>query len=640
MLLIWGIISFLQMTTIPGYLAKAYLRLEPESRIQGWVYIFALSLLINYLMVFPLTLLGIYKPAIIYAILLIEGVLLVYFRKKNPRPPFFLEFKRGSTKIKQIMASHSILFNILFIISWVMIALFFYYQCSRLGGVFKIVDEALSWNRYAVEWFNNQLPEKSWYYPQLVPANWSMAYIIMQNADIQFVPRSIMPLFFIGILMIFLDLGLQKKNYIYLLGLIFYGLIGISLYGPTFITSGFMDIAVTFFSFLAFYVLHLHYSGNNQPRFQIKHVLLSILFASAAAATKQAGLYMLTIILAWTTVLIIKNRAYLDKKIIKKSIIALTLIIILVGLSWYIYRTITIIKGSDRPGIAEVTQQVHHSRGYLERFAFGFNKITHPNRVMMTKNRDLTPYVWLAIILIFFSFFHRRSRIITCVIIIPFTICWGLFFSYSYRNLSMAFPFMAFAMAFGAYWLFKKILPPKKNLVTNVEPSLPNTTIPVSEPTIPMTSTEFSPSSIPTHGLRVSFWHLLLGFAVIVLVLNFTLLNDAAIKKDQLEKQKEVGILKLNQILYQYYEKNGFEGKIFSKYRHLRVLPVLRDYWALNRDDEQVYYLLDNFNTKSKQRINAVKQKVKTGEYTLLFIYGKYWFIQVKHKMPKIEEKK
>ena len=634
MLLIWGIISFLQMTMIPGYLVKTYLPLKPDSRIQGWIYTFTFSLLINYLVVFLLTLLGIYRPAVIYAILLIEAVLLLYSRKKNPRPSFCLDFKRAAAKTKQFLNSHSILFNILFIISLLMIGLFFYYQCSRLGDIFKIVDEALSWNRYATEWFSNQLPEKSWYYPQLVPANWSIAYVIMQNADIQFIPRSIMPLFFIGILLMFLDLGLQKKNHIYLWGLIFYGLMGISLYGPTFITSGFMDIAVTFFSFLAFYILHLHYTGEGDRRtgFQIKHVLLSILFASAAAATKQAGLYMLIFVLVWNIILIYKNRVHLDKKTIKKTIAALALIIILVGLSWYIYRTITIIKGNDRAGIAEVTQQVHHNRNYLERFAFGFKKITHPNRVRISKNHDLTPYICLAIILILFSLFHRWSRVITSVIVIPFTICWGLFFSYSYRNLSLAFPFMAFAMAFGTYWfffsrdtgihwLFKKILPQKKKSAVLVENAA---TVPIA----------------PARGLRISFWHILLGFAVIAVVLNFTLLNEAAIKKHQLQKEKEVGILKLNQKLYQYYEKNGFEGKIFSKYRQLRVLPVLRDYYASDRDDDQVYYFLDNFNTKSKQRINEIKQKVKTGEYKRLFVHGKYWFIQVKHNKHKEEAAK
>ncbi|HLP45220.1 MAG TPA: hypothetical protein VK469_04700 [Candidatus Kapabacteria bacterium] len=621
MLLIWGVIAFLQMTIIPGYLAQTYLRLKTESRIQGWVYTFALSLTINYLLVFTLTLPGIYKPAVIYAILLIETVLLVYHRIKNPRPPFRLDFKHLWAKTRQFTAAHSLTYNILFFISLSITGIFFYYFFARCGDIFKMVDEALSWNRYAVEWFNNQLPEKSWYYPQLLSTNWSMAYAIMQNADIQFVPRSIMPLFSIGILMLFLDLGLQKKNTIYLLGLILYGLIGINLYGPIYIPSGFMDIPVTFFSFLAFYVLHIHYTGDNQPHLQIKHALLSILFASAAAATKQAGLYMLIFILAWNIILFYKNRVHLGKKVIRKAVALLSLIIILVGLSWYIYRTITIIKGTDKPGIAEVTQDVHHNRTYLERFAFGLDKIEHPNRI--TRNSDLTLYVYLAFVLLFFSLFHRRSRIITCLIIIPFTISWGLFFSYSYRNLSLAFPFMAFSMAVGVHWFFNIVLPKKQK---------------ITAPAIIPSAAETIPSSIPARGPRVSFWHILAGFAIIVAALNFTVLNEEALKKDQLEKQKRIGNLQLNQMLYQYYEEKGFEGKIFSKYKQLRVLPVLRDYWALDREEEQVYYLLDNFNTRNIKRTNEIKRKVKSGEYTLLFIHGKYCFIQVKHKAKEKEK--
>ncbi|MCX6582693.1 MAG: hypothetical protein NT166_21165 [Candidatus Aminicenantes bacterium] len=628
MLLIWGVIAFLQMTVIPGSLALAYLRIKPESRIQGWVYTFALSLIINYLLVFSLTLMGVYKPAVIYTLLLIETALMAYHRKKNkiPTPPFRLDFKNMAARIRQFAASNSLLYNCLFLISLFFIGVFFYYLFSRWGEVFRMIDEALSWNRYAVEWFNNRLPEKSWYYPQLVSTNWSMAYVIMQNADIQFVPRGIMPLFSIGILMLFLDLGMQKKKSFYLLGLIFYGLIGITLHGPTFIASGFMDIAVTFFSFLAFYVLHLHYTGDIQRAFQTKHALLSVLFAAAAAATKQAGLYILVIVLAWNIILIYKNRAALGKKTILKITCILALIIIFIGLSWYIYRTITIIKGSDKPGIVEVTQQVHHKRTYTERFAYGFNKIMHPNRV--TRNSDITLYVYLAFMLLIFSLFHRRSRVVTCVIVIPFTVLWGLFYSYSYRNLSLAFPFIAFSMAVGAYWFFQKVLPKKW---TPDAPDAPD------ESAIP-SSTAAAPAA-PGRGLRVSFWHLAVGFAVIAAVLNFTVLNDEAIKKDQLEKQKLIGNQQLNQKLYQYYKKNGFEGKIFSKYKQFRVLPVLKDYLALDREDEDVYYLLDNFNTRSRQRIDEVRRKVKSGEYTLLFRFGKYWFIQVKRRAKETEEK-
>ncbi|MDQ1354636.1 MAG: hypothetical protein QG657_4945 [Acidobacteriota bacterium] len=608
------------MTVIPGYLARAYLRIKPESRIQGWVYTFAFSLIFNYMLVFSLTLLGVYKPAVIYALLLIETALLVYHRKISKNPPFRLDFKSMVNNTRQFLAANSIIYNILLFISLFILGVFFYYLFSRWGEVFRMIDEALSWNRYAVEWFNNRLPEKSWYYPQLVSTNWSMAYVIMQNPDIHFVPRGIMPLFSIGILMLFLDMGMQKKNTIYLLGLIFYGLIAINLHGPVFIASGFMDIAVTFFSFLAFYVLHLHYTGDNQLPFQSKHALLSVLFAAAATATKQAGLYILVIVLAWNIILLYKNRAGLGRNTIKKISCIMALMIILLGLSWYIYRTITIIKGSDRPGIVEVTQQVHHQRTYSERFAYGFNKIMHPNRV--TRNSDITLYVYLAFMLLFFSLFHRRSRVVTCVMVIPFTIIWGLFYSYSYRNLSLAFPFFAFSMAVGAHWFVQKVRPKKWTAAAAVAPAAA-----VTAPD----DTDAAPA-LPGRGLRVSFWPLLVAFVVIAAVLNFTLLTDEAIKKDQLEKQKQLGNLQLNQLLYKYHQEHGFEGKVFSKYKQFRVLPVLKDYCALDREDKDVYYLLDNFNTRSRQRTEAVRKKVKSGEYTLLFKYGKYWFIQVKHR--------
>jgi hypothetical protein len=93
---------------------------------------------------------------------------------------------------------------------------------------------------------------------------------------------------------------------------------------------------------------------------------------------------------------------------------------------------------------------------------------------------------------------------------------------------------------------------------------------------------------------------------------------------------KRVGNLQLNLKLYEYYKKNGLQGKIFSKYPYLRYLPVLRDYWAEERDDPGVYYYLETFSRSNKQLVREIKQKLKTGEYTQLFIDGQYLFIKVK----------
>jgi uncharacterized membrane protein len=80
-----AVLSFLQLTVIPGFLMLTYFRPMPESKLQALLYTFALSLAINYLLVFSLTAAGIYRPITIYIILTIEMLLLLYYFTKRDK---------------------------------------------------------------------------------------------------------------------------------------------------------------------------------------------------------------------------------------------------------------------------------------------------------------------------------------------------------------------------------------------------------------------------------------------------------------------------------------------------------------------------------------------------------------------------
>jgi hypothetical protein len=590
MLFVLSVIAFLQMTCIPGFIALKYSRVTLESKLQAVVYTFALSVLINYLSVYLLTVIKIYKPITIYIILSIELLLLVYYRMRFHKPiGININFKLPSESFKKLSESNSSFYHVVFGLSIVVIVIFFYIFISRIKAVFYLTDPVLGWNRFALDWFHNQLPVNTWYYPQLIPANWSLAYVIMRSSDIGMAARSIMPLFSIFTTFLFLDLGLRKKNAAYFLGLIFYGIIIFYLYRSAFIAGGHMDIPVAFFAFLSFYVLHLHHA--DQP-FQVRNSILSIIFASAAAVTKQPGLYILIIILAWNFRLFYKNRTSLPGKTIIKTTAAVLLIIAAIVLSWYLPRLVLIHKGMENSGIHVLTQEIHQGRTYVERLQFGFDKIIHARD---KKDGDAF-FIYLALIFLFFSLFSRKTRNVSLFIVIPFTLLWGLFFSYDYRNLTMAFPFMAFSMAVGFLWLFDRLFRKSGHLP----------------------------------GLRLSFWHLVCFLIPLLIILNFTLFKEDAIINNQLTQQRHIGDMQLNKRLYEYYEKNGFEGKVFSKYPYFRFLPILRDYWSPNREDQDVYYFLENVRRPDKESVRAVKKKLKTGEYTLLFKHNEYLFIKVK----------
>jgi hypothetical protein len=604
-----AVLSFLQMTVIPGFLVLSYFHFTLESKLQALLYTFALSLLFNYLLVLSLTTAGIYKPIIIYTILSIEILLLLYYFTK--RSKIVLNFKDYLTGFKTFWETKPFFYKLLFVLSMVMIGIFFYFFISRIKAVFYLNDPVLAWNRFTLDWYHNHFPVHTWRYPQLIPTNWSIAYIIMQNPDIQFVPRNIMAFSPIGTTALFLDLALRKKESTYLLALLFYGTIIIYLYRPAFIVGGYADIAVSFFAFLSFYAL---YSANKEGVFDIKPCLFSVAFASAAAVTKQIGFYILFFILAWNLGIIYKNKSLSKKRTIKVLLSIILLTGIIVG-PWYVYKEIQIAKGIEKSELSMLTQKQHGNRtSYGERLIYGFKRIVNARGIP-----NVEFFIYGGLFLMLLSLFHKRIRYITLFIVFPFTLIWVFLFSYDYRNLTLAFPFMALSMAYGFDFLAKKFIsrPGKKP---------PKHGIPETAPKV---------SLIKWQNLRLPKYNIsilpLAGVITALLVLlNFTIFKKESIIKNQLTQLKNIGDIRLNEKLYRYYEENGLAGRVFSRYPYYKYLPVLRDYWAPERQDNNVHYFLDTFSRPDKESVKLVKKKLKTGEYTLLFKHNEYLFIKIK----------
>jgi hypothetical protein len=587
----------MQMTVIPGFLVLSYFRLTPQSKLQAMLYIFSFSLLINYLLVFSLTAAGIYKPLAIYIILSIEILLLLYYFTKQNK--IVLNLKDSLTRFITFWETKPFFYKLLFVLSMVMIGLFFYFFISRIKAVFFLNDPVLAWNRFTLDWYHNHFPVHTWRYPQLIPTNWSIAYIIMQNPDIQFIPRNIMAFFPIGTTALFLDLALRKKESTYLLALFFYGAIIIYLYRPAFIVGGYPDIAVSFFAFLSFYVL---YSANKQGVFDIKSCLFSVVFASTAAVTKQIGFYILFYILAWNLWVIYKNKTLPGKKIIKVLLLMALFTVIIVG-PWYVYKEIQIAKGIEKSELSMLTQKQHGNRtSYGERFIYGFKRIVNARGLP-----NVEFFIYGGLFLILLSLFHKRIRYITLFIVFPFTLIWIFLFSYDYRNLTLAFPFMALSLAYGCRFLVRKFIP------------LPGKKPPGPEIT-----------GTPAKVLNISILPLAGVIIALLILLNFTVFKKELIIKNQLTQLKNIGDIHLNEKLYRYYEENGFAGRVFSRYPYFKYLPVLRDYWAPERQDRSVHYFLDTYGRPDKESVRSVKKKLETGEYTLLFKHKEYLFIKVK----------
>lgn len=594
-----GLLAFFQSVFIPGFiLLKLKPGWAPGSKVGRAVYGFGLSLLVNYLLVFGLTAVGLYIPAVLYMIITLEILVLVYIYKEQSRNRGYLEFDiPGYTgALKRFTGARPLVYNILLVVAFGVILVYGFYFFYFLGTVFEHWDPVTGWNRFAVDWAANHLPVDTWRYPQLIPCNWSISYVMMQNPGVQSFARAIMPLFALANLLLFLDLAIQKRKSIYLLGLIFYGGLLGYLYGPSYIVSGYMDIPVSFFGFLAFHAWH--------SREDINGSLGAMIFACAAGVTKQAGLFILIILLIWVIARLItwKKKGIVSGSQVRKYLVIIFFLVLVITGGWYILKEVQIHQGLDRSEV-EMVQQAHGIAPLGERVEMAFQGL------LVHRHRVLQPLVLGMFFLMLLGLFHSGSRGPALFIMLPFTVIWALFFSYDLRNLALGVPFMAFSAGCGAEVLKKFLV----RLGQRVKIKIP---------------------------VIWALVFLLMG----LIVLNFMVFKPGVIVKHQELKKMKVGDAGLNDLLYDYHKKKGLTGKIATNYLYLKFLPGLQDYYfyrpgRLNMEfldvldslaGRDIHFLLTPIVQKRETEVyKRFWDKIKNKSFQLIFKWKGYHFIKI-----------
>lgn len=261
---ITGILAILQITLLPGMLVLRWRKVRAGA-IQFLAYAFGLSLLINYLIVFLLAALKLYTRLTLGMLIASELFFLVGAYRDILSLPLgeatqrlwhaltsWLASLRLEIKVRD--DSNQTLINLTrlgFLLGAFVLAIgsiLWMLQVYRLnlGTVFNSWDAVISWNRWAVAWAGNQIPPDTGYYPQLLPANWSLTYVAMNNPAVQFFAKSLAPLFLLWIFLLLFDLGLDGKTFGFFLAITITRLITKKFTGE-FIAEGYSDIPATFF---------------------------------------------------------------------------------------------------------------------------------------------------------------------------------------------------------------------------------------------------------------------------------------------------------------------------------------------------------------------------------------------------------
>jgi hypothetical protein len=180
--------------------------------------------------------LGIYIKIILIVLVLGELITLIWLYSSNLRQPIknsleavwdgindfvgFLIPKRPNGDSSSLYYLLDVLFLLLSIknIIWA-----FNLFIHNLGTVFSSWDAVVSWNQWAIAWAASQVPMYTRFYPQLIPANWSITYVLLGTTEIQFFAKSIMPLFALLMLLGLFNLSLQTRNYYFLISIVLLG---------------------------------------------------------------------------------------------------------------------------------------------------------------------------------------------------------------------------------------------------------------------------------------------------------------------------------------------------------------------------------------------------------------------------------
>lgn len=432
-----GMLAFSQMTVLPGLLIQRLCRIR-AGLLERLIYLLPLSLIANYLLIFLLTSLKIYSRYTLIMVILPELAALLWVYKSALKVSFSqavsavresIRLELAPLRPQNLAEIATFIRYCLFLITGIgaLSAITWAVHVWRLnfGTIFEGWDTLFSWNNYALQWAANRLPEITGAYPQLAPANWSISYVLTGNQQVQLFNTLLPPLFFLWIFLMLFDLGLQNKETGFFIAAIIARYMMKKLMGDH-IFDGYMDVPAASMVLLSIYAL---LKGRlREPEQQRQAIVLGLVFAGAAAVTKQSG-FIALILAPFIAVAWLKPGA---GTITRKEWIRIGVLCALIVLPWYLFTNLnrSAARGNVAIGIAE---------GIVD-----FNRRYEWSHKFLLARQTFGKYwIVLAVSLLGLPLVEKKYRWIFFAGSIPVVIVWGVFFPYDARNLAVALPGLA-----------------------------------------------------------------------------------------------------------------------------------------------------------------------------------------------------
>ena len=594
---ILGIVGIFQVLLFPGLIFRKFFTL-PKGFWIRFSAIVGISLIANYLFVFITTILGIFTQITSLIAVALEIIAILYLYRKDilsikisdflasvwdglisPIHKIFpkINAEDEEEKSKAILNIFAIL---LFVAALIAIELIFRVFRYNIGQIFTKWDAVLSWNKWAAIWATNTFPVNTEDYPQLIPTNWAMIYALIGNNGIQFFAKAIMPLFPLLIMFVLLSLGIQTNNPGFFISIITLRLV-FKKFLTEYLASGYMDIPLTFFGFMAIIFLWYVYKEKDEAK-KFRWWILSTLFSSGAAITKQAGLYILGLdfLLGFYFVFGIKIKLAFATH--WKKILIIVAIILVIAVPWYGIKAVQFALGESHSHIAipiQSTNRVHQEDTLID--------------TAISALQGLGKYFYFFLLAIpAFLFIDNFWRWILVLFVIPYTLIWSAYASYDTRNLAITFPIYTTIIGLGLWGFSNWFLALLKKIKFFKVPL-------------------FIPLMLLIGGLLIG--------------LNYTF-SESYLSEKQIERQRQLFSPGLNEQLLAYFDDSPEDLKVLTVYP-LDLIPGLHGQvnFAFNdlgqfedyiNSGEIDYVLYPQYTNQE------IKDAISTGEET-----GRFTFI-------------
>lgn len=436
-----GIISLAQIWFIPGYLL-----LYPARGIHTLdkaLLAIPISAVVNFFLVYVLVLLGAYTQPVVITLFAAEVLALLFFKLKmvtqaNHTSP------SGGPRIVFDANLTNIVFGLLTLICFTQFI-------NQIGTVFTQGDAVLSWNPWAISWFNGEIPHGLAWYPQLLPTLYSLTYQYIGDSRIELFAKIAISLYPLVALTIFARMAAllpTERNKILWSAVIFFLLVR-RLWGSESNLNGYADFPLAFFCISILYVFVLKATEQRNPSSPFSFALPALLIGVAVGAglMKQSGVYLgMLVPVVWFAYF--RNNDSWPKHIRRSFAIGIT---IASGYAtWYLYQYWRISTGIEASNLKQLAGIV--SLPWHESIIYGFKGITFK-------------LSWLWVFLFMASLTHRNVRYLSVLVIFPFFLLWAAFVPYDYRNLAAIFPLFAISLSYGWVGLgsiTRKIFPSRK----------------------------------------------------------------------------------------------------------------------------------------------------------------------------------